>query len=156
MREVRDMKKSNVWVALAYILVGAVFLVLAGLTETKLDGIFAGMAGAGIGPGGLMLWQYLHYRKPEHAKGYEEKLARKRIEQNDEFKEMLRGKSAQYLHRLNLLVTCFAMLVFSVLDSLELVAGGWLITVYLGGYLVLQLVAGAVIFNRLLKKYAGE
>ena len=156
MREARDMKKSNMWAALAYILVGAVFLVLAGLTETKLDGIFAGMAGAGIGPGGLMLWQYLHYRKPEHAKGYEEKLARKRIEQNDEFKEMLRGKSAQYLHRLNLLVICLAMLVFSVLDSLELVAGGVCIIVCLGGYLVLQLVAGAVIFNRLLKKYAGE
>ena len=156
MREVQDMKKSNVWVALAYILVGAVFLVLAGLTDTKLDGIFAGMAGGGIGPGVIMLWKYLHYRKPEHAKAYEERLVRERIEQKDELKEMLRGKAARYLHTLNVLFVALSMLVFAVLDSLELVKGGWLIIVYLGGYLALQLIAGTVIFNRLLKKYTGE
>ncbi|MBP3493667.1 MAG: hypothetical protein J6J83_03530 [Oscillospiraceae bacterium] len=150
------MKRSNLTAALCYLLVGGVCLALGVLTETKLDGILFGLAGAGICPGVLMLGQCIYRRTPEHAQQYAEKQAQERIEQKDELKEMLRGKAARYLYGLQVKVVALSMLVFSVLGSLELVEGSRTVVLYLGGFLALQLIAGVVIFNRLLRKYTGE
>ncbi len=147
------MKRNRWLVAAAYLLVGAAVLAAALMTETKLDGILFGLAGAGLGPGLLLLGQCLYRCKPERARAYEEQQELERIDRQDEFKEMLRGKAARYLHTFNLLFTCFAMLVFTVLGELELVEGSRTVILYLGGFLALQAVASVVIYHRLLKKY---
>ena len=45
------------------------------------------------------------------------------------------------------------MMLFAVLNSLEIVQTGNIIVLVLGGYLVFQIVIGIVIFNHLMKKY---
>ena len=45
------MKKSNLITGIIYIVIGVICLYLALTTETKLDGILYGFAGAGIVPG---------------------------------------------------------------------------------------------------------
>ena len=51
------MKRNHWLIAAAYLLAGAAALTAALLTETKLDGIFFGLAGAGLGPGLVLLGQ---------------------------------------------------------------------------------------------------
>ena len=147
------MKRNHWLIAAAYLLAGAAALTAALLTETKLDGIFFGLAGAGLGPGLVLLGQCLYRCKPERARAYEEEQELQRIDREDEFKEMLRGKAARQLCGFHLLVTVLAMVVFTILGSFELVEGSRTVVLYLGGYLALQLVAAAVVYDRLLKKY---
>lgn len=147
------MKRKDWVVAAAELLVGAVFIALGFLTDTKLDGIFFGLAGAGICSGAVLLGQCVYRQKPERAQAYGEKLAQERIEQKDELKEMLRGKTARYLYTSNTVLVGVVMLALAVLDSLEVVENGSTIVIYLWCYLILQMVAATVIYNRLLKKY---
>ena len=51
------MKKSNLITGIVYLLAGIVFLGTALLTDTKLDGLFFGFAGAGIIPGIMMIFK---------------------------------------------------------------------------------------------------
>lgn len=46
-----------------------------------------------------------------------------------------------------------SIVIFSILGKLEIIDDSRLIVLYLGGYLVFQIVIGIVIFNQLLKKY---
>ena len=101
----------------------------------------------------MQLGRWLYGRKPERAQAYEEEQELQRIDREDEFKEMLRGKAARQLCGFHLLVTVLAMVVFTILGSFELVEGSRTVVLYLGGYLALQLVAATVVYDRLLKKY---
>ncbi len=147
------MKKNNLVVCVCYIIWGIVNLLAALFTDTKLDGIFFGMAGAGIVPGLMMLYRYFYWKSPKHAKQYEELLENERIERHDKLKEKVRGWAARYVYALGILITSFAMLAFSILGTLEVTLDYRAMVLYLGCFLAFQCIAGVTIFNRLMKKY---
>lgn len=147
------MKKSNLVCGIVYTLVGVIFLMVAFLTDTKLDSILFGLAGAGIAPGLLMIYKYFYWSSPKRSQKYQEMLENERIELHDELKEKIRDKSGRYTYILGLIITSAAILVFSILGNLELVENSRMIVLYLSGYFVVQIIVGIAIFNYLLKKY---
>jgi hypothetical protein len=147
------MKKSNLVCGIVYTLVGVMFLIVALLTDTKLDSILFGLAGAGIAPGLLMIYKYFYWSSPKRSQKYQEMLENERIELHDELKEKIRDKSGRYAYIVGLIITSAAILVFSILGKLELVENYRMIVLYLGGYFVVQIIVGIAIFNYLLKKY---
>jgi len=147
------MKKGNLISGILYVLFGLVCLVVAFSIETKLEGILWGFAGAGIFPGILMICKYFYWSAPENRERYAERLENERIEQHDELKTKIRDKAGRYTYSLGLLVVCFSILVFGILGALELIDNARLIVLWLSAYLLFQLIAGIVIFHRLMKRY---
>ena len=47
----------------------------------------------------------------------------------------------------------FSAVAFSILDALEVMENAMVFLVYLFGYLLFQIIAGIVIFNKLMKRY---
>lgn len=147
------MKKSNFVVGILYILAGLVCLFLALSFESKIEGILWGVAGAGIGPGLAMIYKYFYWSSPKNKARYQEKLEIEKIEMHDELKTKIRDKSGRYAYTLGLLVISISILVFGVLEALGIIVEAKIIILFLFGYLVFQIIAGIVIFNRILKKY---
>ena len=90
---------------------------------------------------------------PKNKERYEERLENERIEQHDELKTKIRDRAGRYTYSLGLLVVCFSILVFGILGALEVIDNARMIVLYLSGYLLFQVIAGIVIFNKLMKKY---
>ncbi len=153
MKGVGKMKKSNLITGVLYVLFGAACLIAARLMETRLAGVLWGFAGAGIGPGMMMICKYFYWSSPKNQARYEARLENERIERHDELKIKIRDKAGRYAYSLGLLVICLSILVFGILGALELIDGSRMIVAYLGGYLLFQVIAGIVIFNRILKTY---
>ena len=65
----------------------------------------------------------------------------------------IRDRAGRYTYSLGLLVICFSILVFGILGALEVIDNTHMIVLYLSGYLLFQVIAGIVIFNKLMKKY---
>lgn len=146
------MKKSNLAVGIVYVLIGMGCLLAALLTNTKLDSLLCGFAGAGIGPGCFMIYKYFYWTSPKHEKEYQDHLQQEQIELHDELKEKLRDKSGRYAYILGLIMIAISIPLFWVLDQLQLIESFHLI-LFLSLYLIVQYVAGVVIFRHLLKKY---
>lgn len=147
------MKKGNLLTGIFYALFGAACLTAVLLTETKMEGILWGFAGAGLFPGIMMICKYFYWSSPKNKARYEERLENERIEQQDELKTKIRDKAGRYTYSLGLMVVSFSILVFGVLGTLGIVESTRMIILYLGGYLLFQVIAGIVIFNKLMKKY---
>lgn len=147
------MKKSNLVAGVLYMLFGVACLIAALLIETTLDGILWGFAGAGIFPGMMMICKYFYWSSPKNKERYEERLENERIEMHDELKTKVRDKAGRYTYSLGLLVICFSILIFGILGALELIGNTRMIVLYLSSYLLFQVIAGIVIFNKLLEKY---
>ena len=150
------MKKSNLITGILYVLFGVACLIVALLIETKLEDILWGFAGAGIFPGIMMICKYFYWSSPKNKERYEERLENERIEQHDELKTKIRDRAGRYTYSLGLLVVCFSILVFGILGALEVIDNARMIVLYLSGYLLFQVIAGIVIFNKLMKKYQGK
>lgn len=153
MKGVMKMKKSNLIVGIVYTMAGILFLLIALFTETKLESLFFGFAGAGIVPGAMMIYKYFYWSSPKNEKRYEELLENEKIEQNDELKQKIRDKAGNYTHRIGILIISVSMVAFTVLDSLGILENGCIMTLYLGGYLAFQLIAGSMFFHHFLGKY---
>lgn len=147
------MKKSNLITGILYVLFGVACLIVALLIETKLEGILWGFAGAGIFPGIMMICKYFYWSSPKNKERYEERLENERIEQHDELKTKIRDRSGRYAYTLGLLIISFSILVFGVLGALDFIVNTRIIVLYLGAYLLFQVIAGIVIFNMLMRKY---
>lgn len=147
------MKKSNLLVGILYVFAGVAFLCTAIFSETKLDGIFWGFAGAGIFPGIMMICKYFYWSAEKNKARYEERLENERIEMHDELKTKVRDKAGRYTYSIGLVIVSFSILVFGILGALELIDYARAIVLYLSVYLIIQVAVGIVIFNRLMKKY---
>lgn len=147
------MKKNNLIKGIIYLLAGFIFLIIALLTDTRLESLYFGFTGAGIGSGVMMICRYFYWNSPKNRERYQEKLEQEKIELHDELKEKLRDKSGRYAYILGLVVISFSMVLFSVLDSLDIIENGNIMVLFLGAYLTFQIILGVVIFKRLLKKY---
>ncbi|MCD8356608.1 MAG: hypothetical protein LUE11_08565 [Clostridia bacterium] len=147
------MKKSNFITGVVFFFVGVILLLLALLTDSKLDGLLWGFAGATIGPGIVMICKFFYWSAPQNKEQYQEKLVTEQIEMHDELKIKLRDKSGRYAYVLGLLTISISMVIFSILGTLEIIDNSRMIVLYLGGYLVFQIAVGIALFHHLLKKY---
>ncbi len=147
------MKKSNLITGFVYILVGLACLFMALWWESKIDGILWGLAGAGIFPGAGMVCKYFYWASPKRKEIYSRRLENEKIERSDELKEKIRDRSGRCAYVLGIIVVSISMLIFSLLDALEIIADARILILYLGAYLLFQIAAGIMFFNRILKKY---
>lgn len=147
------MKKSNLITGILYVLFGVTCLIVALLVETKLEGILWGFAGAGIFPGIMMICRYFYWNSPKNRERYKERLDNERIEMYDELKTKIRDKAGRYTYSLGLIVICLSILFFGILGALEVIDNTRMIVLYLSSYLLFQVIAGIIIFNKLMKKY---
>ena len=90
------MKKSNWLCGIAYVVAGIIFLLIGIFTDTKLDSLMFGFAGAGIIPGMVMIYKYFYWNSPNNVERYKEKLEAENIELHDELKNEVRGMTARY------------------------------------------------------------
>ncbi len=147
------MNKNNLEIGVKFVLVGVAFLLIALLTDSKLDSILFGFAGATIAPGIVSICKYFYWNIPKNKERYQEKIEDEKIELHDELKEKLRDKSGRYAYILGIILVSISIVIFSILGALEVIGNARIIVLYLGGYLIFQIVAGIKIFNHLLKKY---
>lgn len=147
------MKKSNLITGAAYAVVGIILLLTAILTDSKLDSLLFGFAGAGIGPGIYMICKYLYWNRPENKARYQERLEHEKIELNDELKVKLRERSGRCAYALGLVTTSASIMIFSILGKLELIDFPQIMLIYLSAYFLSQVIAGIAIYKHLLKKY---
>ena len=146
------MKKFQLISGIIYTLLGLAILLAAFFTDTEI-GMLYGLGGALTGPGLAMMGKYLYWSRPKNRQRYEERLENERIEMNDELKQKLRDRSGRYAYVLGLVTVSLSLFVIGILDSLGLIGDSLPLVWYLGAYLIFQVIAGIVIFNRLLKKY---
>ncbi|MGI6643740.1 MAG: hypothetical protein ACOX3V_07095 [Bacillota bacterium] len=147
------MKKGNLIAGMLYVIFGTACLVVALLIETELEGYLWGFAGAGIGPGVVMIIRYFYWSSPKNIARYEERSENEEIEMHDELKTKVRDRAGRYTYILGLLVVSFSILVFGILGALDIIDSVRMIVLYLSGYFLFQVIAGIVIFNNLMKKY---
>ena len=147
------MKKSNLWTGIGFVGFGVLCLVGAVCWDAPLGSILCGFAGAFAGPGIMMICKYRKWSRPENAAAYQERLEQEQIDLQDERKEMLRNKAGRYAYLLGLVLASLAIVGFSVLDKLGVQIGTRACVLFLGGYVIVQYVAGILIYRKLSKIY---
>lgn len=147
------MKKSALYTGIGYVAAGVVCLVLALAFDFRMEPWLWGLAGAGIAPGLMMIWQYSHWTRPENREAYQKRLDLEQVELHDERNIMLRDKSGRAAYCVMIYVYCALMVAFSFCTVM-----GWLMPVAryavigLGVLLVVQVVCGQIAYWRLAKK----
>lgn len=147
------MKKSNLLEGILFVAGGIILLCVVLLTDTVLDSLLTGFAAGGISSGIVMTCKYFYWSTPKNRERYQEKIANEKIEHHDELKTKLRDRSGRYAYIIGLISISISIVAFSILGQLEIIGNSRLIVLYLGGYLIFQIVIGIVIFNQLLKQY---
>lgn len=147
------MKKHNLVVGIIYVLIGLICFCIVLLTNTRLESLLCGFAGAGIVSGLMMIYKYVYWTLPKHKQQYEERLEQERIELHDELKEKLRDKSGRYTYLLSMAMLAVFIVVFAILDAFALAGSSKVFVLFLSGYLILQVMMGNIIYKHLLKKY---
>ena len=147
------MKKSYFITGAVYLAFGCLMLTVALFTESRLEGILFGLAGAGIVPGIQMIVQYFYWSRPQNRQRYQEKREQERIEKHDERKERLRDRAGRYAYALGLVALSLSILVFPALGALGVVQQSGPVLLFLSGYLIFQIAAGEVFYRTLQKKY---
>lgn len=146
------MKKNRLYMGIVYLVFGGVFILLATLTEFSFEAFIWGLAGASLGPGIGMIFQYIYWSKPERAKEYEKKVENQKIEMNDERRIMLRDKSGRITNQIMSYVLVVIIFVVSILSVFSaMVISKWVLIV-LGILLLFQFICGVVVYNKLDKK----
>ncbi|MEG0240335.1 hypothetical protein [Anaerorhabdus sp.] len=147
------MKKSILFTGVVYTLVGCVFLFCGIVLNTKINSILWGLAGAGIGPGVFLICKYLYWSQPKNTAKYVDKMENEEIEQHDERKEMLRNKTGRVMAFVNLAMTSLALIVFSILNEMEVIIYAKPMVIACAIYFNVQICLQIVIFKALEKKY---
>ena len=147
------MKKNDLVWGIIYTLIGLGCITVAYNTETALEGIIWGLGGVFFAVGVVGIIKYFYWNAPKRQERYKAREEHEKIEQNDELKTKIRDKAGRYSYLLGLYTAVISIIVFAVLDAVGVIENATMVEIYLGGYVVFQLIAGVVIFNRLMKKY---
>lgn len=153
MKGAATMKKGNLLEGILFVLGGTILLSAALLTDSVLDSLLIGFAAGAICSGIVMTFKYFYWSTSKNKERYQEKIENEKIELYDELKSKLRDKSGRYAYVIGLMTVSISIIIFSILGKLEIIDNSRLIVLYLGGYLIFQIVIGIVIFKQLLKKY---
>ena len=147
------MKKSELITGIFLTLAGAAALAAALLTETSFDGIFWGIAGAGLclGIGKVISW--FHWSSPAQTDKLKELQENKEIAQRDELNRMMMDKAGRIGYIIGLLLIVCTMLILTVLYAAGVTEKHFFTILILAGLLVLQIIAGFAAFAHIRKKY---
>ena len=147
------MKKSELITGIFLTLAGAAALAAALLTETSFDGIFWGIAGAGLclGIGKVISW--FHWSYPAQTDKLKELQENKEIAQHDELNRMIMDKAGRIGYIIGLLLIVCTMLILTVLYAAGVTEKHFFTILILAGLLVLQIIAGFAAFAHIRKKY---
>ena len=98
------MKKSELISGIILTLAGVAALIAALLTETSFDGIFWGIAGAGLclGVGRVISW--FHWSSPAQADRLKELQENKEIAQHDELNRIIMDRAGRIAYNFSLLL----------------------------------------------------
>lgn len=147
------MKKSQLYSGISYTLLGLTCIVIAILTEFKLEGILWGLGGAGIGPGVALILQYLYWSRPDKLEEYTKRMKNVKIEMSDERKVMLRDKSGRITYQFMIYVYCALIVIITIVSSVtDFQPTSQGVVIGLSMLLLLQYICGIVVFNRLNNK----
>jgi hypothetical protein len=147
------MKKSSLYTGFTFLLIGLLFGIFALFSNTKLESQLWGFSGAGVAGGSVGLWKYYFWSHPKNKIKYKDRLENETIELCDERKEKFRNQSGRYAYIVGLGITCISIVIFSLLESLEIIHHTKILILYLFGYFVFQYIVGIIIFWHLNKKY---
>lgn len=148
------MKRSNLWSSLVSIALGFCFLAAAIFwTEDTLSSLLCGLGSGFLSSGGMQLYRYCKWSRPENAERYREKLEQEQVDLRDERKEMLRSKAGRYAYILGMAVCLLAAFVVALLGSLGIYEHYMPLLCFLAVYVVFQYVVGIWIYRRLSRKY---
>ena len=147
------MKKSELITGIFLTLAGAAALAAALLTETSFDGIFWGIAGAGLclGIGKVISW--FHWSSPAQTDKLKELQENKEIAQHDELNRMMMDKAGRIGYIIGLRLIVCTMLILTVLYATGVTEKHFFTILILAGLLVLQIIAGFAAFAHIRKKY---
>jgi hypothetical protein len=147
------MEKKKLTEGIIFVAVGVVLLLVAFLTESIFDGIFAGFSGGALGVGIMLIIKYFRISSPQNAEKYRKIEEQKDIAVHDELNIKLRDQSCRIVYKINFWILCLSMPVFSILGAMGVVKEYKIIVMYLFALLVAQVVLGCIVFNQLRKKY---
>ena len=147
------MKKSELITGIILTLAGAAALAAALLTETSFDGIFWGIAGAGLclGIGKVISW--FHWSSPAQTDKLKELQENKESAQQDELNRLRSDKAGRIGSIIGLLLIVCTMLILTVLYATGVTEKHFFTILILAGLLVLQIIAGFAAFAHIRKKY---
>ena len=83
------MKKSHLLTGIAYVIAGAILLLVSLPVETRLGSLLFGFGFACLVPGLVMVCKYFYWNAPENRARYQEKLDQERVELRDELNQRL-------------------------------------------------------------------
>lgn len=147
------MKKSILYAGIGYILFGIISIAIALIFELKFESFLWGLGGAGMGPGFMLVWKYMHWSKPENRDEYNERLRIEKIEMADERKVMLRDKSGRITYLIMLGAYCALLMIFSFLVTIGwFMPFAWYFVIVLIILIIFQYVCGIIVFNYLNKR----
>lgn len=147
------MKKNNLVIGFIYVIFGMLCLLISLYINTKLDSLLFGFFCSFNVVGIIIIGKYYYWNSPKNIEGYKEKLENERIELQDELKDKIRCKTAQYVYMVGLITISISILIFSILSKLEIIENGTIFTLYLCGYMFLQIISGRLIYNHISKKF---
>ena len=151
--ENNNLKNNHLITGIGFLFVGIILLLTALLTSSVLDSLLLGFACGAICSGIVMICKYFYWSMPKNKERYQKKIENENIEMHDELKVKLRDRSGRFAYVLGLMVISLSIVIFSILGKLEMVADSRTIILYLGGYLVFQIIVPIVFYRKLLKKY---
>ena len=147
------MKKNELITGIILTLAGAAALAAALLTETSFDGVFWGIAGAGLGLGIGKVISWFHWSSPAQADRLKKLQEDKEIAQYDELNRMMMDKAGRIAYNIGLLLIVCTMLILTVLYAAGVTEKQSFTILILAGLLVLQVIAGFAAFAHVRKKY---
>lgn len=152
MKGAKIMRRSDLITGILFSTIGIVFFAMA-CTDIPLQSLFCGLAGAGIGPGVMMISKYVYWSHPDRKTKYTDKLEAEKIKMHDEREEMLRGKTACFLHAYTLVVIGIYCIIFQVLEKLMIIENSRVFIIYLGILFFSEILLYRWIFKQYEKKY---
>lgn len=146
------MDKKHLASGIAMIGAGLLCLAIAFL-NARIQSLFCGLAGAGLGAGIAQTIKYFYWSKPERRGRYQEKMDNMKIIMEDERKEGLRFRTGWYMYLFTLIVLGLTSSAIQILGNYGVLEGTRWMVIFLGILFFAELILGWVLYRRLEKKY---
>lgn len=147
------MRKNELVVGSMFLCFSIVLFIVAQLTESTVNALLIAFGSGTLGCGIMLVGKYFYWNMPENRERCTKKLVHEAIEAHDELNIKLRDKSGRYANVLGAVIISLSIVIFSILGALEIIDNTQIIILYLGGYLIFQIIINCMIFYHLLKKY---
>lgn len=148
------MKKSTLICSIIALVIGIAALMAAvNQPEGGFAGILFGLAGSGIGLGIGGVLSFIYWSLGKNQKRYEEILAAKNIEVNDELNQRIRDKAGRITNSIGLAIIIALIITLTLFEALGFITTGYMTVVILAFYLLFRMIIYIIVFNSVRKEY---